>query len=494
MTTRRTATAIPKERVRVLREGTAPGNARYVLYWMIAARRLGWNLALQHAVDQANAAGLPLLVFEPLRVGYRHASPRFHAFVLDGMQENHDALTARGVASFPYVEPTAGAGRGLLAALAAEAALVVTDDAPGFHHPAMLRAAAAQVRAPLHAVDGTGLAPLRDTDKVFHRAVDLRRHLQKTLRPHLERPPLADPLAALETRPAAVPDPALRRRWPAPSPALLAADPAALATLPLDHQVGVTETRGGAAAGAAVLERFLAKRLPRYLEDRTAPDEDATSGLSPYLHFGHVGAHQVFEAVARHEDWTVDDVGEVTRGQREGWWGMGPEAESFLDQVVTWRELGQRAALHPVAPDSYAAIPAWARASLEAHLGDERPALYERDALEAAATDDDLWNAAQCQLLRDGVIHNQLRMLWGKKVLTWTPDAESAMEVLVYLNDRWALDGRDPNSYAGIGWVLGRYDRPWAPERPIFGRVRCMTTASALRKLRLREYLERYRA
>lgn len=487
-------TAIPPGRLRVLNDAAAPPRGRYVLYWMIAARRLGWNLALQHAVDQARAADLPLLVFEPLRIGYRHASPRFHAFVLDGMRENHEALTTRGIASFPYVEPEDGAGRGLLAALAADAALVVTDDHPGFHYPAMLEAAARQVTVPLHAVDGNGLAPLRDTDKVFHRAVDLRRHLQKTLRPHLLALPLADPLAALSTARKARLPAGVRARWPAPSKALLAAEPEALAALPLDHGVGLTETRGGPAAGTQVLDRFLRSRLPRYIEDRTAPDETATSGLSPYLHFGHVGAQQVFAALAGHEDWTPDDLGDVTRGQREGWWGMRPEAEAFLDQVVTWRELGHRAALGPVPPDTYEAIPAWARTTLEAHIGDERPALYERAALEAAATDDDLWNAAQCQLLRDGVIHNQLRMLWGKKVLTWTPDPEAALEVLLHLNDRWALDGRDPNSLAGIGWVLGRYDRPWAPERAIFGRVRCMTTASALRKLRLKEYLERYRA
>ena len=491
--TKRAPRPAPVTRVRSLNDADVRPGGRYVLYWMIASRRLVHSFALEHAVARAAESGLPLVVFEPLRVGYRHASPRFHAFVLQGMRENHEALTAAGITSFPYVEPEPGAGQGLLAALAADAALVVTDDHPGFHYPAMLAAAARQVGVRLEAVDGNGLAPLRDTDKTFSRAVDLRRHLQRTLPDHLQVVPLADPLGSKVPLTGARIDSEIRRRWPAPSDALLAADPDALDALPLDPQVGMVEAIGGPASGSERLDTFLRRRLPRYVEDRRSIDESATSGLSPWLHFGHVGAHQVFDAIVRQEGWSRDELGDTAKGQREGWWGMSPEAEAFLDQLVTWRELGFRAALTTPAPDTYAAIPAWARASLEQHLGDERPALYERDALEAAATDDDLWNAAQCELLRDGVIHNQLRMLWGKKVLSWTPDAESAFEVLVHLNDRWALDGRDPNSYSGIGWVLGRFDRPWAPERPIYGRIRYMTSASALRKLDLDDYLDRYR-
>jgi deoxyribodipyrimidine photo-lyase len=171
---------------------------------------------------------------------------------------------------------------------------------------------------------------------------------------------------------------------------------------------------------------------------------------------------------------------------------MGAGAEAFLDQLVTWRELGHVEAARREDHASYGSLPAWARATLEAHAGDPRPAIYPLQELERGRTADPLWNAAQRQLLDEGRIHNALRMLWGKRVLEWTRSPQEALATLVALNDRWALDGRDPNSYSGILWCLGKYDRPWAPERPIFGSVRVMTSASTGRKLRLARWLARF--
>jgi len=140
----------------------------------------------------------------------------------------------------------------------------------------------------------------------------------------------------------------------------------------------------------------------------------------------------------------------------------------------------------------YESLPDWALQTLEAHAADARPHLYSLEEFQAAATHDELWNAAQRQLLRDGIIHNYLRMLWGKKILEWTPHPRDAARIMIELNNRYAIDGRDPNSYSGIYWCLGRYDRPWGPERPVFGKIRYMTSRNTARKLRLREYLERY--
>ena len=142
--------------------------------------------------------------------------------------------------------------------------------------------------------------------------------------------------------------------------------------------------------------------------------------------------------------------------------------------------------------DRYESLPAWARATLARHAADPRPHVYTLADFEAARTHDPLWNAAQTHLLREGRIHNYLRMLWGKKVLEWTASPEEALAVLVELNNKYAVDGRDPNSYSGIFWVLGRYDRPWGPERPVFGTVRYMSSQNTLRKLRVRQYLARY--
>jgi deoxyribodipyrimidine photo-lyase len=283
----------------------------------------------------------------------------------------------------------------------------------------------------------------------------------------------------------------LERRPPA-SAEVLAASPAALGALAIDHAVPTVAERGGALAGAAALSRFLAGGLAVYADGRNDPETAAASELSAYLHHGQVGAHQVFLAVARHFGWTPLRLGGGASGAREGWWGMPPAGEAFLDQLVTWREVGFNACARLPAYDRYDSLPAWARRTLEGHAGDPRPDLYSFAELEEARTHDPLWNAAQRQLLREGRIHNYLRMLWGKKVLEWSPSPREAFERLVALNDRWAIDGRDPNSYSGIAWCLGRYDRPWAPVRPIFGSIRYMSSANTARKLRVKGYLARY--
>ncbi|HET9595324.1 MAG TPA: deoxyribodipyrimidine photolyase, partial [Anaeromyxobacteraceae bacterium] len=292
-------------------------------------------------------------------------------------------------------------------------------------------------------------------------------------------------------RQRALPRPVLAR-WPAASPALLAGDPAALSALPIDHGVPPAALAGGSEAGRAALAGFVARKLARYAADRAHPDRDAASGLSPWLHFGHVSAHEVFRAVARAERWSPDALGSPRAGARQGFWGTSPSAEAFLDQLVTWRELGHNLSSKREDHASYRSLPPWALATLSKHARDPRPALYDRPALEEARTADPLWNAAQRQLRVEGRIHNSLRMLWGKAVIAWTRAPEEAAEILVALNDRWALDGRDPSSYSGIFWCFGRYDRPWGPERPIYGTVRYMSSASAARKLRLRAWLARF--
>jgi deoxyribodipyrimidine photo-lyase len=170
---------------------------------------------------------------------------------------------------------------------------------------------------------------------------------------------------------------------------------------------------------------------------------------------------------------------------------MSPSAEAFLDQLVTWRELGFLFATYEPEYERYESLPEWARATLEDHASDPRPDVYTLEQLAAAATGDALWNAAQRQLTHDGVIHNYLRMLWGKRIIEWTAHPREALHVMVELNNRYALDGRDPNSYSGIFWVLGRFDRGW-PERPIFGKVRSMSSTATRRKVCVERYLERW--
>lgn len=486
-------TAVPEIRLRSCNAAPVRTDGQYVLYWMIAYRRLGWNFALEWAAEQARELGRPLVILEPLRCGYPWASDRFHRFVLDGMAGHARRLAGSDVLYHPYVEPSPGDGKGLLAALAAQACLVVTDDSPAFFYPRMVRAAAESVPVRLEAVDSNGLLPLRAVDRTFVTAYDFRRTLQKLLPHHLGDMPAEDPLAAkLPARLKALPAEVLRR-WPAASAALLRGDSKALAALPIDHGVApVVGVEGGETAAGRVLDGFLSERLAAYGEGRNNPDEDVTSTLSPYLHFGNIATHHIFAALAARERWTPARLAARSNGAREGWWGMGEAAEKFLDELVTWREVGYNRAALQADSERYESLPDWARATLDKHAADPRPELYDLAAFEAAATHDELWNAAQRQLVEAGRIHNYLRMLWGKKILHWSASPREALAIMLHLNNKYALDGRDPNSASGIFWCLGRYDRPWPPERPVFGNVRYMSTDSTRRKLKVDGYITRW--
>jgi deoxyribodipyrimidine photo-lyase len=475
-----------------------PGRG-YVLYWMIAARRTRFNFALDRAVAHARELKRPLVVFEPLRCGYPWASDRFHTFVLQGMRDNAAALAGTRALYYPFVERTPDGGKGLLKRLADDAAVVVTDDFPAFFLPRMIEAAGRAVDVSLEAVDGNGLLPLSATDRVFSTAASFRRFLHKTLPDLLAETetafPSKDPfegarLAAKTTLPDAV-----LKKWPS---AIDLFDTSkaknALENLPIDHGVAPVTTRGGQDAAGRVLAEFLDSRLARYVDDRKEPDpgRDASSGLSPYLHFGHISVHEVFSTLMTRERWTTRRIDAKAAGRREGWWGASAAAESFLDELITWHEIGINMCHLRADYDRYESLPSWARDTLEAHARDRRPHRYTAEQFESGETHDRLWNAAQHQLVREGRMHNYLRMLWGKKILEWSPSPRAALKTMIHLNNKYALDGRDPNSYSGIFWVLGRFDRAWGPERPIFGKVRYMSSASTRRKLRVDVYVRRH--
>jgi deoxyribodipyrimidine photo-lyase len=192
------------------------------------------------------------------------------------------------------------------------------------------------------------------------------------------------------------------------------------------------------------------------------------------------------------EGWSARRLSTNASGKRSGWWGASENAEEFLDELITWRELGYNMCGHRSDYDQYESLPEWARRTLEEHESDPRPYRYSLERLEAAETHDGIWNAAQTQLVLEGRLHNYLRMLWGKKILEWSSSPREALTRMIELNNKYALDGRDPNSYSGIFWVLGRYDRAWGPQRPVFGKVRYMSSKNTRRKLRLNRYLERY--
>lgn len=464
-------------RIRTLND-TPLGDTGHVLYWMISNRRTESNPALEHAVALANELSLPLAIFEPLRAGYAWASDRHHRFIMDGMEDNAEAATAAGVWYRSYVEPMPGDGKGLLAHLAADAAVIVTDDWPGFFLPRMVAAAAEALDTAMIAVDGVGLLPMSAAGRAFPTAHGLRRHLQKTLPGHLLKYRSArHPLVDLETGMA---DLSLGD-WRSETD---------LSKLPIDHDVAPTETRGGPKAAAEVVSTLMSDVLERYHDDRNHPDRDGASGLSPWLHYGHVSSEQIVCSILDTHDWPTGGEVPGATGSR-GWWGLPEGPEAFLDEIITWRETGHVFAWYRDDSDQFGSIPDWAKKTLAEHADDPRDEV-DFDALEAARSPDPLWNAAQRQLVESGRMHNYLRMLWGKLVLAWAPDPQTAFEWITHWNNKYALDGRDPNSECGLAWIFGRHDRAWGPERPIYGKVRYMTSRSTRNKLRLKGYLERW--
>lgn len=484
---------VPAVRVQTFGDQAINIDGSYVLYWMIANRRAAWNYSLDRALDWCEHLNKPLLVLEALRCDYPWASDRLHKFVIEGMIDNQKALDRAGVKYYPYLEPKPGAGAGLLKALAERAAVVVSDDFPCFFLPAMLRAARRQIAVRFELVDSNGLWPMRSTDKVFARAFDFRRHLQKHLKPHLAEAPEGAPFDGLDLARAPVLPEEIEKKWPrAKLDEFKDGDFSGLADFPIDHAVKPSPILGGAVAAERQLEEFVNNRLGEYSNKRNEPDERGASELSPYLHFGHISAHQVFADAAEEEGWTPGKVSDETAGKRSGWWGGSADFESFLDELITWREIGYNRCALTSDYDQYESLPDWAQETLAEHAGDDREHVYSLAEFEQAKTHDKLWNAAQQQLVIEGRIHNYLRMLWGKKILEWTRSPREALDVMVELNNKYALDGRNPNSYSGIFWVLGRYDRAWGPERDIYGKIRYMTSDNTARKYSVKDYIAHY--
>jgi deoxyribodipyrimidine photo-lyase len=489
---------IPDLRVRLLNSGEVNRSGDYVLYWMTMFRRMHYNFALEEAVGWAKELRKPLVVLEALRYGYRWASDRIHRFVIEGMAANEKSFANTSAYYYPFLETEDQPGRrsqgeGLVEALAERASVVITDDFPCFFIPAMLRWMGPRIPVRFEAIDSNGLLPMRAAERDYPTAYAFRRFLHHNLAPHLEQLPKKNPLARSNLPQFSGLPSKLLKRWPRGTAEQLSASPKFLASLPIDHQVKSATFSGGSHVAQEVSKRFLDERLEKYGEERNEPQKDGASGLSPYLHFGHISVHEVFAEMAQRESWSPAQLaGKKATGQREGWWSMSASAESFLDELVTWRELGYNFCSHRRDYDRYESLPGWARKSLDDHAKDKRTSLYSPEQFERAETHDQLWNAAQNQLVREGRMHNYLRMLWGKKILEWSASPQEALRIMVNLNNKYAVDGRNPNSYSGIFWCLGRFDRPWAPERPIFGCIRYMSSDNTAKKFRVKDYIARY--
>lgn len=449
------------ERVVQLNDATENRNARYVLYWMQMYKRTTHNHALTFAIRKANELKLPLVVYEGLKYYYPWASDRIHTFILEGVKDRRVQFECVGARYVFYLQKDHDSPKNTVALLAKDAACIVTDDFPCFIIPEHNRRIAARSSIPVFAVDSNGIIPIAKFEKEEYAAYTIRPKIKKLL---------PDYLKAYREDPIEIDG--VRLEVDCPETDVTDESIAKLvAECDIDHSVPPSKVyRGGDVNAHIRLDKFVKAILPEYETARNKPDRDGSSRLSAYLHFGFISPLEIALAVQNAD---APD---------------GPK-EAYLEELIVRRELSFNLTLRNPYYDSLAALPAWVQKTMREHADDERQFTYTLEQLENGETHDELWNAAQREMVATGEMHNYVRMLWGKNVLAWSPSYEIAFETLVHLNNKYCLDGRDPNSYAGILWCFGKHDRPWM-ERDVFGTIRYMTSGSTGKKFDSKKYIE----
>jgi len=445
----------PRNRVRS--PGEPDPDGRVVVYWMQRAQRAADNPALDAAISIGNALRKPVVAVFVLDPRFSGANQRHFQFMLDGLAELPSALRARRVGFVLRVGGRDEVGR---VCEEVRAAVLVGDENPLREAERWRQDAALCVRAPFVTVDADVVVPTALLEKEQWSAGTIRPRIRRQLEFCL-RPPV---------------DQRARIEWTPPRGMLLLTPRRSLLDdLPLDRSVApVTGVRGGRRAGRARLRAFVRGQLDDYATDRNHPEREGTSRLSPFLHFGQLGPREVALAVR--------DANAPPGG-----------CQAFLEELIVRRELATNFVRFNPDYDRLDAGAPWALCTLARHRGDRREWVYSERALGGAETHDPLWNAAQRQMVESGWMHGYLRMYWAKKILEWTRSPEEALATANALNDKYELDGRDPNGYAGVAWaVVGKHDRAWGPERPVFGTIRYMSFASTSRKFDSKAYIARW--
>jgi deoxyribodipyrimidine photo-lyase len=445
-------------RVQIRRDGAPASNAKCVVYWMQRAERGVDNPALDCAIDVANELGLPLVAFFSAISNFPRANLRHYAFLNQGLHDAEEDMAERGVPLIVRRPPDNKLEQFLEEV---GAGIVIGDENPLRDPERWRRLLAGRLKIPFWTVDADVVVPSRLFTKGFYAQHLFRRQLDPLLPEYLVEPKA----------------PKLEKQWPDTKVARwVLDDDITKGWRNFDRSVKPVDTfRGGTHAAMRRLRYFVEHQLADYETARRRPEINGTSQLSPYLHFGHISPLRIaLEAKS------AVDAGKVPKAAYD----------AYIGELIGWRELAVNFVTYSRAKyDSFECAEPWAEKTLREHLRDKRETEYTYDQLERSATHDPLWNAAQLQMVRYGWMHNILRMYWGKKILEWTPTPARAFEWAVLLNDTYELDGRDPNSYAGIAWAIaGKFDRPWF-EREIFGTVRYMSGESTGKKFDSRLYM-----
>lgn len=434
---------VDQGRVRTLQQG-ATGSGP-VIYWMSRDQRARDNWALLQAQDMAIATGRALEVVFCLTEDFPGSSMRHHDFMLKGLRETSDDLVKLNISLRVIIGDP---GEGILRhTIKADPYAVVTDFSPLRHHRGWLAKLISHGAHRVMQVDAHNVVPCWS-------ASDKREYAARTIRPKIRK--------QMDRYMTPFPEPIRHPYGDATRDKIPEAR-----ELNLDHHPSPLDLKPGSNAAERKLDAFLFTRLKDYGDRRNDPNLDWTSGLSPYFHFGQIAPQRAILSATR---------------------AALPGTEPFVEEALIRRELSENYCYYEKDYDSYQGLPNWSREVLDLHRADKRPWVYPLEKLEAGDTHDDLWNAAQRSLVDQGRMHGYLRMYWGKMILQWTSTPEEALRKALYLNDRYAIDGRDPNGYVGVAWCLGLHDRPW-PRRPVFGTVRSMTRSGCEKKFDVASYL-----
>lgn len=447
------------ERIRVLNSKDIKDRP-YVFYWMQSSHRVEHNHALIYAINEANRLKKNLIVYIGITDLYPQANLRHFKFMLEGLSEVRSQLSKMNIR---FIVCKCSPEEGMIA-LGDKSALAVTDRGYMKHEINWRSKCAKLIDCKLVQIETNVIVPVETASfKEEYSAATLRRKLEK----------IKDDFTILQKEEEYIGNYvdedlilefSISDIW------------SALDELDIDRSVREVDTfKGGTSKAKELLDYFLEEKFIYYGSKSNDPSFDCCSNLSPYLHFGQISPIYVYLKALNYEYSNPDYT---------------DSRKSFLEELLVRRELAFNFVYYNPVYDSYDCLPDWAKKTLANHVGDDRPYTYFLEELENGLTHDEYWNAAQQELLKSGKMHGYMRMYWGKKVLEWSTSPTDAYNILLYLNNKYELDGRDPNGFAGVAWCFGKHDRPWG-ERAVFGNVRCMVQSGLKRKFRMDKYLDK---
>ncbi|HNY37314.1 MAG TPA: deoxyribodipyrimidine photo-lyase [Petrotogaceae bacterium] len=444
---------VEKERVSLCNDKEVK-NGKYVLYWMQASQRAHFNPALEYAVLVANTMNKPLIVLFCIMPEYLTASFRHYQFMIEGLQET--AQTIRGYGAAFIIK--AGDPCEIIKELSESSSMIVFDFAYLDFMKAVRKKISAQTACRVVQVEGNVVVPVAAaSSKEEYSAATLRPKVSAVISKYLNS---EEEITELKNK---ISDPQIE--------SLTEQQAKEYIKKFRTNNRYFDESRfiGGYSHARQKLDDFIKYKLHNYADMKNDPTSEVQSDLSPYLHFGQISPVYIANQITK---------------------VLSESAQEYLEELIVRRELAHNFVMYNDDYAQYNSVPAWAKKTLAEHLSDPREYYYSPQQLENAQTHDEYWNSAQNELLLTGKMHNYMRMYWGKKIIEWSETPQKAFETMVYLNDRYEMDGRDPSGYAGICWCFGKHDRPWSP-RSIFGNVRYMNDKGLERKFKIQKYVQR---